>query len=514
MATTTHSRSSRRALGLGADRAAQARLLAVLGGYALLLWALTIVLFYPNGWLPIWLAGGATVLLSFDRKLGPLPAALLVMLAMPVGRGSEVGLPRILGDVPVRAHDLVPLLGVILTVPAVVRRLRYPRAIHWRSVVPVAVFAAVGLLAIVIGLLGDQTMRDVIRDTRWWAFYAIGGLALLAGTPRSAVLRGILWGLTLYSVVILIGLLMPMFHGGLKYGAYAYDPRLRLHYGQAVLLLVAVAFVTDRVVRRPSPQFFLLLALLAAGIGVTLTRTLLSGVVGVGALTALWVALELTRRTGIGTWALARSVALRAAPAVLAVVIGVGAGFGVYHAGVQIWTPDWAYSTDTGGTGPRGSPNESRPVRPSLDRVFEDTANAGFEAQAGGRFTSYAYAFVDTAESPLIGHGIGQLARVPWAWGGFRAHTEGSQPAVDSAYLTIGLKAGAIGIAAFAAMLLWPLRAVMGSGRRRMRSWFVPAWLGLLGLTLIQSFAVSGYAPFALSLLVVLPALGLRRSRP
>jgi O-antigen ligase len=181
---------------------------------------------------------------------------------------------------------------------------------------------------------------------------------------------------------------------------------------------------------------------------------------------------------------------------------------------VQISTPAWAYSSEGAASEPWGSPTETRPVRPSLQRVFEDTENAGFEAQAGGRLSAYGLALADTSTSPLLGHGMGKLARVSWAWGGFRAHTAGSQPGVDNAFLTIGLKAGAIGIAAFAAMVLWPLRVVMAHRHlRRMRTWFVPAWLAILGLMLIQSFSVSGYAPFALSILLVLPALGVRRRR-
>lgn len=508
MSTTTSPRSRRTAIGIATgDRAELARRAAVIGGYGLLIWTLAIVLFYPNGWLPIWLAGGATALLSFDRRLGPIGAALLVMLAFPVGRGSEVGLPRVLGDVPVRAHDLVPLVGVVMAMPAVARRLRRPASIHWESLVPIGAFGAVGLVALVIGLLGDEAMRDIIRDARWWAFYGVGPLAILAGAPRPAILRGIAWGLTIYCAVLLIGLLMPMFHGGLKYGAYAYDPRLRLHYGQAVFLLVAVAIVTDRFVRRPAYPSFALLALLAAGIGVTLTRTLLAGVIGVAVLTAAWTTLEVARRTATGRRELARAIVWRGAPAVLAVGIGIGAGFGIYQAGTQIWTPDWAYSTEA--SGPSGSPTDSRPVRPSLGRIFEDSENAGFDAQAGGRLTSYALAFADTAEAPVLGHGMGALARVPWAWGGFRAYTVGSQPGVDNAFLTVGLKAGAIGIAAFAAMVLWPLRLVIARGHlRRMRTWYVPAWLAILGLMLIQSFAVSGYAPFTLAMLVMLPFLG------
>jgi hypothetical protein len=490
------------ASGPPAGRPFGPRLLAVIAGYAFLLVAVAFVLFFPNGWAPVVLAGAATFLLSFDRKLGPLPAALLVMLALPVGRGSEVGLPRVLDDIPVRPHDLVPLVGVVLAAPAVLRRLRRPRAIRWTAVVSVAAFAAVGLVALAVGIMGDQAMRDVVRDTRWWAFYGIGLVALLAGTSRPAIMRALVWGLTIYAAVLLLGLLLPMFNGGLKYGAYAYDPRLRLHYGQAVFLIPAAAIVTDRFVRRPRVADGALLALLAAGIGVTLTRTLLAGLLGVVAIVALWAALEATRGEGRARF---RAVGVRAAAALLAVGIGIGGGFVAYSFGITIWTPDWAYSAATGLS---GSPNDSRPVRPSLGRIFDDTENSGFDAQAGGRLTSYGLAFADIAAAPVLGHGIGQQARIPWAWGGFRARDPGSQPGVDNAYLTVGLKAGAVGIAAFATMLLWPLRQLLQPHLRRLRAWFIPAWLALLGLTLIQSYAVSGYAPYMLTLLVVLPGLG------
>ncbi len=509
MSTTTTQRRSAIWIGAG-DRRSLLRRIAVLGGYALLIWTIIIVLFLPNGWLPIVLAGGATLLLSFDRRLGPLGAALFLVLVLPVGRGSEVGLPRVLGDVPIRAHDLVPLVGVAMAIPAVVRRLRHPHLIRWDSAVPIITFGAVGVLALAIGFMADNALRDIIRDSRWWALYGIGLVALLAGMPRSAALRAIVWGLTIYCAIILIGLLMPMFHGGLKYGAYAYDPRLRLHYGQATFLLVAIAFVTERFMRRPSAPTFALLALLSAGVGVTLTRTLIAGAVAVAVLTAVWSVVALARRPAGGGETVARLVARRLAPAVLAVGIGIGGGFGAYLVGVQIWTPAWTSVEDGAGS---GSPTQSRPVRPSFDRVFEDTANAGLGAQAGGRLASYGLAFADTSTSPLVGHGMGQLARVPWAWGGFRAHTVGGQPGVDNAFLTIGLKAGAIGIAAFAAMVLWPLRVVTSRRPlRRMRAWYVPAWLSMVGLMLIQSFSVSGYAPIALSILVVLPVLGLGRA--
>jgi len=481
------------------------RTLAVICGYGLLLWAIAVVLFFPNGWLPIALAAGATALLSFDPKLGPMPAALLVMLTMPVGRGSEVGLPRILEDIPIRTHDVVPLVGIVLALPATIRQLARPRTIRWTAAIPFAVFAAVGVLALLIGIVGDQALRDIVRDARWWAFYGAGLVIVLSGTPRAPIIRALVWGLTIYAAVLLIALLMPMFNGGLKYGAYAYDPRLRLHYGQAVFLLVAIAIIVARYVRRPTVSTALLMVLLAAAVGVTLTRTLLAALVGVVVLVAIWAAIQ--SRPRASSWFAA--LGFRAVPAVLVALLGIGVGFGVYQFGIQIWTPDWAYSTTSGVS---GQPTSSRPVLPSFGRVFDETENSGFGAQAGGRLTSYVVALGATSEAPVVGHGLGQLASVPWAWGGFRAYTQGAQPGVDDAYLTVGLKAGALGIAAFAAMMLWPLREVMPRHLRRLRPWYVPAWLALLGLMLIQSFAVSGYAPFVLAALIALP--GLDRVRP
>jgi O-antigen ligase len=296
-----------------------------------------------------------------------------------------------------------------------------------------------------------------------------------------------------------------MFHGGLKYGAYAYDPRLRLHYGQAVFILPAVGLLVERFIRRPSAQIAVTIGLLAAAIGVTLTRTLLAGVVGVAVLTAAWTGYRIwsERRSGRRPITRERLAALAAAP-VLATLIGIAGGFAAYQVGITVWTPDWAYAPAEG-RGPAGAPTDTRPARPSLDRVFEDTENAGFSAQGGGRLTSYALAFADTSQAPLLGHGMGQQARIPWAWGGFRAREAGFQPGVDNAYLTVGLKAGAIGMAVFGAMMLWPLRQSLARRHRRLRTWFVPAWLALLGLTLLQSFAVTGYAPFVIGLLLALP---------
>ena len=60
-----------------------------------------------------------------------------------------------------------------------------------------------------------------------------------------------------------------------------------------------------------------------------------------------------------------------------------------------------------------------------------------------------------------------------------------------------------------------PLRRIRwdGAGGGRTMLFGHETWLAILGLSMIQSFSVSGYAPMALALLIVLPGLG-RRSRP
>lgn len=478
---------------------------AVLVGYGFLVWTLVIVLFLPNGWLPVGTAAMATALLTLDRRLGPLPAAMMLMLAIPVGRGAEVGVPRLPGtDLPVRMHDVIALVGIAASLPAVAATLMGRRRIEPMSIVPLAIFCGIGLVALGVGLIGDNAMRDVVRDARWWAFYAIGLLAVLAGTRRAAVMRALLWGLTIYAAVILIGILMPVFHGGLKWYAYSYDPRMRLHYGQAIFLVAAIAYAVRRMTIRPTWPAFVLTALFSAAIGVTLTRTLLLGVVGVAVVTAFAVAYQARHRAGSRLTTSLLPISRAALPAVLATGIGIAGGFSAYMVGVQIWQAYGATPTYGEGAVP-DEPPEGRPVLPSIGRVFDDNPSTGAAAQAGGRLVSYAAAMADASEAPILGHGLGRLIQVPWAWGGVRAYTEGSQPGVDNAYLTVGIKAGALGIAAFAAMLLWSLR--LAWPRRRLRTWYLPAWLVIIGLGLTQSFAVSGYAPFVLSVLVVLPAL-------
>ena len=96
-------------------------------GFGLLGLAVVLVIVMPVTFVTILLGALATAVLAFDRRYGPLPAALLVMLALPYDRAADVFLPEI-GGIPLRVQDGVIATGVILALP----RIRSVGARHGR----------------------------------------------------------------------------------------------------------------------------------------------------------------------------------------------------------------------------------------------------------------------------------------------------------------------------------------------------------------------------------------------
>jgi len=139
-----------------------------------------------------------------------------------------------------------------------------------------------------------------------------------------------------------------------------------------------------------------------------------------------------------------------------------------------------------------------------VDRIFFQDPSSSVTAIEAGRFVTYRSAVAVIRESPVIGSGLGTLVPIDFTFGGSRPNTPGMQPGVDDAYLTVAMKSGVLGFLVYAAMMAWPLWAIARRRRDRMAWWFLPAWLGVLGLSLTQSFATTGYGPFGLALLLVL----------
>jgi hypothetical protein len=476
-------------------------------GWASLAVAAVAVIALPAGWPSIILAGVAVAALSVDPRLGPIAASLLVALAIPFGLGADT-VPVAVGGWPVRPQDAaiaVGLLGLLVPLGAPSRlagRARL-RTGDRTLVAAVGLFALIGLLALVEGFAAGHALRDVLRDARWWLFYLAAPLALVAGVPASNVLRAILLGTAVFAAVVVATMVLPAFGGGLKAAGLAfYSGSLRMQFGNTVFLLPALAWAVRSALVRRAPLSLLVVALLFTAVVVSLTRTTILVSAGVVLLVLAAHAVSSWRggRWRIGWGAGVHRVLAVAAVLLIMVVTTVGAiGFSTLTTAIA------AQQT--------GSPAASSPFKRLIFSEEGSDIDAILESGvSGGRIGTYLAAYSLIQQNWIVGQGMGQLVRVRFANDPARAHTRGQQPGVDNAYLTVGMKAGAVGITAFAAMLLVPL---VGAWRRARRTmiWFVPAWLGILALTLTQSFAVSGYAPFGLALLAALPFLPISHDR-
>jgi hypothetical protein len=436
----------------------------------------------PSGIWTIALAAAAALALARDRRLGAFGAAIAVVIALPYGRGADVLTFEIHG-VPIRPADVV-IAGALV---AMGWRARHGIHVPTRArslAAGVTVLAMLGVVALVIGAFNDAIARDVLRDARWWFLYvaAIGG-AITLGYERQPIVRGLLLGATLLAAGSIAASLLPAFDGGLKAQALTYDRgTLRMQFGNSVFLVPAIAWVAVYTFRSPTLRSIAWLTLLVVGITITLTRTSL---LVTGAVILLIVLLRFVAPRS-------RPRLSRLVPVLAAAVVAVPVGLVL---------------AVTGQLGSMSS-GPASPEQP-IDRItFQSDASSiatTLDATESGRLITYRNAIALIQEAPVLGAGFGSTVCVPFAYNINRASTLGMQPGVDDAYLTVGMKAGIVGIVVFGLVILSPLFATM---RRSWRRWFLPGWLGVLALTLTQSFAVSGYAPFVLGALIALPFLG------
>ncbi|MGH2383504.1 MAG: O-antigen ligase family protein [Candidatus Limnocylindria bacterium] len=491
----------------------------------------------PPGWLTITLAVGAWISLSRDRTLGPLPAAVLIVLALPYDRAADIGVLRILG-VPLRPQDAVIGLAFAAALPSI---LAVPSS-HVTKVLGLFVLVAVGSL--VVGVVAEHDLRDVLRDARWWGLYA-GGL-LFAGQPRlrPRIVRAVVIGAAAFSVLIILAAVLPAFDGGIKARALAFDSgQLRMQFGTTVFLLIPVSFWSVRLVRGHTPvPSAAWLMLFLVGAGLSLTRTFIAVVLGVALLSAV-LAVRAVDRGGLVQ-------ALRVGGIVAMAIIALGLSVAINAAGVRLQSFGSPTATEAGGsplvaaspaefatqsagtsieptpslgalapqTSPPVGPLESPSPRPSptplgpLTRLAPDLD--ALVSSLGGRFDSYRNALSLIEQSPLIGHGLGQLIEVDYRFGAGAFDTPGQLPSVDNAYLTMAVKAGVVGVVVFVWCFALPVLSMAAGPARRSRPYLLPAWLGILALTLTQSFAVTGHGPFTLGLLLVAMAMWPRPRGP
>jgi O-antigen ligase len=426
----------------------------------------------PPSWLQIVLAVVAFALLARDRRYGVLGAATLLLLALPYDRAASNGLLRI-GAVPIRPHDAIAALALVASLPGLLHVRRSA------TTVVLGAFLAVGVGALVLGLVLGNAPRDILRDARWWFLYAAGLMAIGLPAVRTRVVRGLLVGATVFAVVAVTVTILPAFEDGLKYRALIYDePALRMQFGNSVFLIPAALYAAWRWFGRRSWSNAAWLLLLFAGVALSLTRVLMLLTLGCLVIALAWW----SGRARAGMRLAASTVGL----AVVGLAIGVVLNLMHPLVGplVGIEPP-----VDSGGG--------------LFDRLTFQ-GSTGVDAIGTGRFETYAEAISEIRKSPVVGLGLGALVDVDFQFGGVESTTGARSPNVDNAYLTVGLKAGAIGMVALAALLLTPLAAWRRRRRDRLTRWLLPAWLGVLGLTMTQSFATNGYSPFTLSLIVVI----------
>jgi uncharacterized membrane protein len=450
----------------------------------------------PSNWAVIGLAVVAVVALARDPRFGWLPAGLLVSVALPFGRGADYA-PLAIGSLVVRAQDPVLLVALAAVAWQIVRRASdRPRLRPGATtfVVASAVFLGVGAVATVDGVIAHQALRDILRDVRWWGLYVAAPLAILAGVRRDAILRAVLLGVTAFAVVVAVAALLPAFNGGLKDQALAYDRgTLRMQFGNSVFLVGATAYAAYTALRTGAPWRYAWVGLLVAAQILSLTR--ISLLATAGAL-FLIVVVHVARQMGQhwGPVTLVR-VAILSATCLVA-----------FASGILIAQR---------GSLPPGSVSDSGVSSPEdpLQRITFGDYQSGItgiigSVASGGRMATYVNALQEITPSPILGGGMGQLVQVAFANRQSRSYTLGFQPGVDNAFLTIGLKAGAVGVTAFAGLLALPLIAAFSRRVRRLVDWYLPALIAILAMTMTQSFAVSGYAPYVLSLFAAVPFLG------
>lgn len=460
--------------------------LVVVGAVALAI-AIGLTILFPPSLLSAALGVVAVAGLAREPRLGVLPAALLALLAVPYGRAAENGLASIAG-VPLRFHDGAVLAAFVLALPML-------RRLDLRSLVARVVLAwlAVGVVAIALGFVEGQAARDILRDARWWFLYGFVLLALAGGIRRAQILRAVLVGSTIFGLAILATAVLPAFDGALKERAMAYDwGLLRLQFSNSIFLVVAIAWVVDALLRKPRWLHAALFVLLAGTILISLTRMSIFGMAGVVGLSLLVAIVTGAARGGLIT-AVRRS-------AVVVALLGLSGVIALGALAFATRPPD------------RATPGQPAPrTEAALDRIFFQGPGATVEAIERGRFATYRAGVAVIAQRPITGHGLGTLVAINYVPGGARPATPGMQPNVDNAYLTVAMKAGIVGAVVFALLVAVPLLEIFRRRSDRSIRWFAIAWLGVLALTMTQSFATTGYGPFGLALLIAYVAL---RPRP
>ena len=468
--------------------------------------AVVVALIAPPTLLSFALGIVAVIGISRERRLGIAGAALVALITIPYGRAADIDLASVFG-VPLRFADGVVLAALILSIP----RVRATPLSTW-TIRLFGLFLVIGVVALAVGIMADHALRDILRDARWWFLYGYALVAVAMGADRRQIIRGIVLGACGFSVVLLLVATVPLADGSLRDRALTYDwNRLRLQFSNSVFLIPAAAYFAAAWLQRGRAHALAGLTLVLSAVVLSVTRMSVLAVAGAVALTAILAAAVLWRQGRVASLAVRLSLMLGS----------VSLGVALAIATIQVGSPEPVVPA-AGPVDPGEDPGSDSATDEAIGRLLFQDPSSDIAAINGGRFRTYADAVALIRRAPMVGDGLGTLTPVEFTFGGASPSTPGFQPGVDNAYLTVALKAGIVGMVVFALLMLlplWiPLNALWGNSRvlrrdRAMVTWFVAGWLGILALTMTQSFATTGYGPLGLGLLIVVgTTIGARRT--
>lgn len=380
----------------------------------------------------------------------PQPAAralLVLALVIPHGMSGNESLRLELGPVPVHPQDLLLAGLLVVAVFAWLKDRRHPRdtpglmasPILW-ALLGVAVVQGIG---VAVGLLQDNTIWDVVRDLRSFAYYlALPAwmIILRRQENQGPMLRALLFGATLFSALCLLLVLSPS-DFWLRQETVAYwkgTERFYFHNHYVLAASTPVAFylAVTHARRRARAFYGVATALMLGAIAVSLTRNLMASTMGAVALTGLL----LFRRE------LRRHITLRPATVLSLCLVG-----GLFYA---TGGPVIARTSQSPRVAARAAPT----LQNMESRLEALAAPHKLDSSFRGRLVTYQGALEDFLDSPVFGRGLGAMAEVPWALANRRSvHAEGYQPSVDNILLTVAFKSGLLGLALvglFTAVLL------------------------------------------------------------
>ncbi len=424
-------------------------------------------------------ATGATLLLG--AMLFSVQRTLLILLFLNIVLPSQV-LARLILPGGLRFEEALFIVALVFAFIDLI----YRRNLRWSpspADTPVLIFLAATAFSTLVGLLHDNSTSLILRNVRFPFYYAVFFLATNF-IDRRAALRLFLPALLLAGLAVSFEYILE-FVGAIDLSTGDRFVRVaRLH---GIILPTALLLAINLLVHLPDlprrHRLLLSLALLPMGLAFVLTvGRAMWGAFAVGLVATIWLRYGIQTANKRNLW--------RAALLVGALLLALMATVLLF----QRLT---------------GSAISAHALERSKSYVNFDS-----DLHVMGRLASYAIALEAIARHPVLGNGQGTSLEVPLFDEESMSYQMWSAWDLDSLYLTLWLKMGLIGLAAFAWMALRILRLayrLFRSGRdgpqRALAAGIVAALLSMATLGLADGALINGRFTLVFGLLFGLVAI-------